>query len=417
VDVKKVKTKQSKLKSMPVISAFVIFSLAVMTWYVSTNADVTAVKRNDMLLGTVKQGDLQVEIEGYGALRSDKQVLITSLTNATVQEIVLKPGALVTAGSIIVQLANTELQQEVDSAVRELAQRKANIRQLKLNQQRELLNESSNFAEMEARYETAKARLEAQSGLVKSGIVSVLDYNDSLVQEAQLNKRLKIHQQRTAALKLVNQEAINIQNEQILQQQGQLDIALNRLERLTVKAGFDGVLQRLSIELGQSLAAGQEIALIGSVQDLIALVRVPQSKAQQIFIGQQAIVDTRRDKIAGIVSRIDPVVVDNTVEVEIALPNQLPASARPQLSVDAVIITDVLNNITYIERPVNGTANSNASLFKLDESNNSAIRTEVKFGKEAGRYIEIIEGGKVDDAFIVSDLSQVKNSKLTIENF
>ena len=417
MDVKKIKPKQNKFKSKPVIVGLAVCLLAALTWYVSANAGGTSVKRNNMLFGTVKQGDLQVEIEGYGALRSDKQVLITSLTRATVQEIVLKPGALVTADSIIVQLANPELQQQVNSAIRELSQQKANLRQLKLNQRREILNESGNFAELEARYETAKVRLEAQSGLVKSGIVSVLDYKDSLVQEAQLKKRLKIHQQRTAALKLVNQEAINIQLEQIKQEQGQLDIAQNRLDRLSVKAGFDGVLQRLSVELGQSLAAGQEIALIGSVQDLIALVRVPQSKAQQIFIGQKAIVDTRRDKIVGTVSRIDPVVVENTVEFEIALPDQLPASARPQLSVDAVIITDILTNITYMERPVNGKANTNASLFRLDDSNNTAMRTEVKFGKEAGRYIEILDGGQVNDTFIVSDLSLLKNSELNIENF
>jgi len=417
MDVKKIKPKQSKLKSKPVIGAMAACLLAALTWYVSANAGSTSVKRNDMLFGTVKQGDLQVEIEGYGALRSDKQVLITSLTRATVQEIILKPGALVTAESIIVQLANPELQQLVNSAIRELSQQKANLRQLKLNQQREVLNESGNFAELQARYETAKVRLEAQSSLVKSGIVSALDYKESLVEETQLKKRLEIHQQRTAALKLVNQEAINIQLEQIQQQQGQLDIAQNRLDRLSVKAGFDGVLQRLSVDLGQSLAAGQEIALIGSVQDLIALVRVPQSKAQQIFVGQKTIIDTRRDKISGIVARIDPVVVENTVEVEIALPEQLPASARPQLSVDAVIITDTLANITYMERPVNGKANSTSHLFRLDDAHNSAKKTEVKFGKEAGRYIEIIDGGKVNDTFIVSDLSLLKNSKLTIENF
>lgn len=417
MDVKKVKPKQSKFKSMPVFGGVAVLMLAALTWYVASQAGGTQVKRNDMLFGTIKQGDLKVEIEGYGALRSDKQQLITSLTSATVQEIVLKPGALVTADSVIVRLANPELQQQVDSARQELSQRKANLRQLKLNQQREILNESSNFAELEARYETAKVRLEAQSGLIKSGIVSALDYKDSQVQEAQLKKRLKIHKERTAALSLVNQEAINIQLEQIKQQQGQLDIAQNRLDRLTVKAGFDGVLQRLSVELGQSLAGGQEIALIGSVQDLIALVRVPQNKAQQILIGQEAIVDTRRDKIIGTVARIDPIVVDNTVEVEISLPDKLPASARPQLNVDAVIVTDTLNNITYMERPVNGKANSTNQLFRVDESNSSAIKTEVKFGKEAGRYIEILAGGKLNDKFIVSDLSSLTSTELSIENF
>lgn len=416
MDVKKIKPKQIKLKTLPVITGLTVCLLLALTWYVSTQAGASSVKRSDMLFGSVKQGDLQVEVEGYGVLRSDKQLLITSLTRATVQEIILKPGALVTRDSVIVQLANPQLQQQVDSAVRELSQGKANLRQLKLNQKREILNESGNFAEMQARYATAKVKLEAQSGLVKSGIVSALDYKDSLVQEAQLKKRLNIHQQRTAALKLVNQEAINIQLDQIMQQQGQLDIAKNRLERLSVKAGFDGVLQRLSVALGQSLAAGQEIALIGSVQDLIALVRVPQNKAQQIFIGQKAIVDTRRDKIVGTVSRIDPVVVDNTVEVELALPAVLPASARVQLSVDAVIITDILTNITYMERPVNGKANAKANLFRLDDSHNTAMRTQLTLGKEAGRYIEILAGGKVNDTFIVSDLSLLKNSELSIEN-
>jgi multidrug efflux pump subunit AcrA (membrane-fusion protein) len=417
MDVKKIKTKQSKLKTMPFIGGLSFFLLVALTWYISMNAGGISVKRNNILLGTIKQGDLQVEIEGYGALRSEKQVLITSLTSATVQEIVLKPGALVAADSIIVKLTNPELQQQFDSVVLELSQRKANLRQLKLNQMREILNENGIFAEMESRYETAKVKLEAQSGLVKSGIVSTLDYKESLVQEAQLNKRLEIHKQRTAALKLVNKEAINIQLEQIKQQQGQVNIAQNRLNSLIVKAGFNGVLQRLSVELGQSLAAGQEIALIGSVQELIALVRVPQSMAQQVFIGQKAVVDTRRDKIFGTVARIDPVVVENTVEVEIVLQTQLPASARPQLSVDAIIITDTLTNITYMERPVNASANSSMSLFRLNDLNNSAIRTPVKFGKEAGRYIEIIEGGKVNDMFIVSDLSVVKKSELTIDNF
>jgi multidrug efflux pump subunit AcrA (membrane-fusion protein) len=184
-----------------------------------------------------------------------------------------------------------------------------------------------------------------------------------------------------------------------------------------VKAGFKGVLQRLSVELGQSLVAGQEIALIGSVQNLIALVRVPQSMAQQVLIGHQAIVDTRRDKIIGSVSRIDPVVVENTVEIEIALPDELPMSARPMQNIDAVIIIEILEDITYIERPVNGQVNSNIKLFQLDDTNEYAVRTDVQLGKSAGRYIEILSGAKVDDKFVVSDMSFIEPEEIKIENF
>lgn len=417
MDVKKTKVAKRKMSPKPVIAIIVVALLAVMTWYVSSQAGIASVKRDDLLLSTVKKGDLQVEINGFGVLRSDKQLLISALTNATVQEIVLKPGAIVTKDSVIVVLANPELQQQVDNASQELAQRKANLRQLKLNQQRELLNESARFAEMEASYATAKVRFEAQTDLVKEGIVSALDYKESQVNVTQLEKRIVIHKQRTEALKLVNQEAISIQLEQIKQQQGQLEIAQNRLERLTVKADFDGVLQRLSVELGQSLSAGQEIALIGSVDELVALIKVPQNAAQQIEIGQQTIVDTRRDKIQGKVTRIDPVVVDNSVEVEVSLPTELPSSARPQLNVDAVIVTDVLTNIAYIDRPANIRSYTSSHLFLVNDSVNKAVRTKVEFGQEAGRYIQVLEGASVDQRLIVSDLTQIKSSQLSIEAF
>lgn len=414
MDVKKDKQIQSKEKMLPFAGGVLCILLGLFIWHEFNNG--VSVDRSDILLSKVKQGDLRVEIEGYGNLRSDKKLLLTSLTSATVQEIVLKPGAVVAKGSVIVRLTNPEVQQRVDRAALELSKSKAHLRELKLNHKIATLDENAALTEMEALYETAKAKLEAQSSLIKYDMVSELDYNESLVRVAQLKKRLKFQKERVATLKLVNDDSVSLQQEQIKQQQFELDIARNQFDKLTVKAEFDGVLQSLSVDLGQRLEAGEEIALIGSVQELIALVRVPQGKAQQISIGQEAIVDTRRDKIIGSVSRIDPVVVENTVEVEIALPKSLPASARPQLSIAAVIITETLTNITFIERPVNGKANSTISLFLVDESSDTAEKTLVKFGQEAGRYIEIVEGGKVDDTFIISDLSALKKTKLIISN-
>ena len=166
----------------------------------------------------------------------------------------------------------------------------------------------------------------------------------------------------------------------------------------------------MSVELGQSLAAGQEIALIGSVTDLIALIRVPQSQAQQIIVGQTAIIDTRRDKITGRVARIDPIVENNTVNIEISLPKNLPASARPQLNVDGIIIADTLKNITYIKRPANVKANNKGQLYQYDHQQQKARLTPITFGAQAGRFIEIISGAKPGEQFIVSDLSNLKNS-------
>jgi multidrug efflux pump subunit AcrA (membrane-fusion protein) len=410
-----VKTKKSSsfkpTKSNMLIGLIVV--IAVLLYFAIGKNGVVSVDRENLLIESVQQGDLEVINEGYGTLTSDKQQLITSFSPATVKEIVLKPGAQVSANSVIVRLENPELVLQLENAEQELIQVQANLRQLKLNNQREILNESANLAEITARFDTAALKRKAEEKLVKQGIVSQLTFQQSELDEKQLKQRIAILKERIEQLELVHYESVNIQAERIKQQQGRLSIAQSRLDKLTVRAGFDGVLQRLSVELGQSLAAGQEVALIGSVTDLIALIRVPQSQAQLITVGKVAIIDTRRDKIEGVVSRIDPIVDNNTVEIEIALPATLPASARPQLSVDGVIIADTLQNVSYIKRPAGAKSNTSAALFRLNNQEN-ATSQDLRFGVPAGQFIQILSGATVGEQFIISDLSNLQSSSQTI---
>lgn len=394
--------------------ALAIAVLLMLVWAINKNGEVS-LEREDLLIESVQHGDLEVIIEGYGTLTSDKQQLITSFSPATVKEIVLKPGAHVSANSVIVRLENPELVQQLENAEQELIQSQANLRQLVLNNQRESLNESANLAEITARFDTAKLRRTAEEKLVKKGIVSQLTFQQSSLDEQQLKQRISILKERINQLKLVHEESVNIQNERVKQQQGRLNIAQSRLDKLTVRAGFDGVLQRLSVELGQSLSAGQEVALIGSVTDLIALIRVPQSQAQLVTIGKRAVIDTRRDKIEGVVSRIDPIVDNNTVEIEIALPASLPASARPQLNVDGKIIADTLQNIQYIKRPAGAQSNTSTSLYKLSNQS-KATPQALRFGVQAGQFIQVLSGASVGEQFIISDLSnlQADSPQITI---
>jgi len=403
---KKNKFFDSKIK----VIAVIVLLLVLLAVYSKNTLGVVSVFRSELLIESVQQGDLEVVVDGYGSLISNKQQLLTALTRATVKEIVLKPGATVTASSVIVRLENPELQQLVNNAQQALAQSMANLRQLKLNNQREKLNEAAVLSEIRANFESASLKREAEEKLVVKGIVSSLTFRQTQLNERQLAERIDILTQRIEQLDLVQLEAVNIQKERIKQQQGQLNIAQSRLNALTIKAGFDGVLQRLNVELGQSLSAGQEVALIGSVTDLIALIRVPQSQAQQIQLGQKTIVDTRRDKIIGEVVRIDPIVENNTVNIEIALPKNLPASARPQLNVDGVIITDKLTDILYIARPANVKTNSQHELYKFNENEQNALRQPIQFGQQAGRYIEVRTGAKLNDEFIISDLSNLRST-------
>ena len=399
-------------KHLIIIAIMLLFTVLAINFNNSFNNRTLA--RKDILIATVQQGDIDISIDGYGTLKSANMQLLTALTKATVKQIRLKPGALVTKNSIIVQLENPELEQLVTNAQQALAQQQANLRQLKLNQQREILNENAVLAELNALFKTAKLKRSAQQKLIVNGIVSQLSYQETVLNEQQLKQRISIAKQRITQLGLVHKEAINIQQQRIKQQQGQLNIAQKRLNRLTVTAGFNGVLQRLSVELGQSLNAGQEIALIGSVTDLIALIKIPQSQAQQVKIGQKVNIDTRQNIIVGKVVRIDPIVKDNSVEVEIALPKHLPSSARPEQNIDAMIIAKTLKNIHYMQHPANVKANSKVALFKLNSANTQAYKTVLDLGEKSARFIEIKSGTQVGDNFIISDLTNYKVSQLTI---
>jgi biotin carboxyl carrier protein len=412
-----VKTKQKKsglLNSKAKIASMISLLFVILVFWAMRIGNSVSVDRASLLIEVVQKGDLEVIIDGYGTLTSDKQQLITSFSPATVKEIVLKPGASVTANSVIVRLENPELQQQVENAEQELTQIKANLRQLKLNNQRETLNEYAQLAQIKASHETALLRRTAEEQLAAKGIVSDLTFQQTLLDERQLKQRIEILEQRNDQLSLVHAESVNIQLERIKQQEGRLAIAQSRLDKLTVRAGFDGVLQRLSVELGQSLAAGSEVALIGSVTDLIALIRVPQSQAQQVVVGQKVIIDTRSDKIEGRVFRIDPIVDNNTVEVEVALPENLPASARPQLSVDGKIIADTLLNVNYIRRPAGVKSNSQLKMYKLNLAGDSAVLTEVAFGSQAGQFMEVISGANTAEQFIISDLSNLQSTNSTL---
>ena len=408
---KKTNTLRRTIAKHKWLSIFIIIVLCASAIAIKQAGSSIAVERSQLIMASVQQGDLDVVIDGYGVLTSNKQQLITTFSAATVKEIVLKPGAPVTANSVIVKLENPELEQQVQDAEQELTQLQANLRQLKLNNQREKLNEAAALAEIKAQFETASLRRAAEEQLAEKGIVSDLDFQQTILNEKQLKERMRILSERNMQLSLVHEEAVNIQQERIKQQQGRLNIAKSRLEKLTVRAGFDGVLQRLSVELGQSLSAGSEVALIGSITDLIALIRVPQSQIQQVAIGQAATIDTRRDKITGVVKRIDPIVSDNTVEIEIALPSNLPSSARPQASVDGKVIADSLKNVLYIKRPAGTQSNDTMPLYRVLSGTQSAELTPVQFGVRAGQFMQLRSGADVGTQFIISDLSNLHTHK------
>ena len=406
-----IKQKQAKpLQKLGLVIAIpLVLIFAWLSLKLFSTSDEFKLPRQTIIVGQVKQGDLDVSVDGYGVLRSNKQKLITTQDPATVYEILVRPGGKVQPDTIILKMQDPDLLQQLESAEMELNRQQANFRRQKLANQRELLMEVATLAELTSEHQSLVMRREAQQTLRDQGVVPAIDVKTAELEEQQLSERVQLQQQRIEQLKLLHSEDLTISQELINQAQSLFARLKEREAKLTVRAGSEGVLQRLAVELGQSVVAGQELAQVGSTNDLQALVRVSQSKAEQIQVGQFAMVNTRREQVPAKVTRISPQVQEGTIEVELTFVNGVPDSARPELNVDAQISTHQLKNALYVERPSNTQSHSQQTLFVLD--NDIATPQIVSFGIDAGKFLQIESGVTPNQQIILSDTSTYKNAK------
>ncbi|WP_206482876.1 HlyD family efflux transporter periplasmic adaptor subunit [Thalassotalea sp. G2M2-11] len=412
MDIKK--SKQAFAIKKVIYLPLLLLVFAFIYLWISNNFSEIELNKKDLLIASVQKSNLPITVSGYGKLTSEKLQLITTKTEATVHEILLKPGATVEPHSIILRLVNPKLALALTNEQQQLAQLKANLRQIKVNNQREILTEKAKLTELNFQYESAKLTRVAEQKLATNGIISDITLKQSMLNEQQLKERISIINQQLSQLTKVHIEAINIVNERIKQQQGKLAILEQQLNNLEVKAGMFGVLQKLSVTLGESLQPGQALALIGSKEDLIAEIKIAQHDARLAQIGQTVFIDTHQDKMQGNIVRIEPTVTDNTVNIEVELPAELPKNVRPEQSVNAEILINTLTNATYITRPANAKAGTNITLYKLNETVDLAHRTNVKLGKSTGRYIEILSPVAKGEKFVITDLTHYQADEISL---
>lgn len=401
----------NQTKRRPIIFALaLVLIVCISLWGFNQPAGSQKVARDQIWTSQIQQGELALQVEGYGKLKSKEQRLLSAPANAIVEEIVLKPGALVTKDSVIVRLSNPEIKQQVKDASRELANLKNSYLQLELNQKREILAQQASQEELLSKLEIAQLKVEAEQKLVAKGIVSELTFKRSQLDHRQLSRRIDIEGSRLNQLRQVHIKELDIQQDKIAQQQEQLAVISERFEKLTVKAGLNGVLQNLPIELGQSVALGQQVALVGSVNELYAMINISQAQMAQIKINQPTIIDTREGKIEGFVSRISPVIEQGSVAVEIALTSELPNNARPELNVDGVISIGSISNALYLKKPVNAARGLQTKLFRIAPNSSQAELVNITYGQESGEFIEVLDGAQLADTFILSDMSRWQDS-------
>ena len=363
-----------------------------------------SVDRSVVWIDTVKRGDMVRQVRGSGTLVPEDIRWIPATTQGRVERILLRPGAQVRPDTVILELSNPQLQQDVKEAQLAYQSAQANYQNRKAELESQLLSQQSDVANIEAQYKEAALMLEANEQLFKDGLVSELTLKASRSRAGELTNRLKIARQRLEISSAGIKSQLAPQEAEIDQRRAAYELRVRQLDDLRVKAGMNGVLQLVPVEHGAQVSAGAQLARVADPTNLKAELRIAETQTKDIAIGQPAEVDTRNGIVKGRVSRIDPASANGTVGVDVILEGPLPPGSRPDLSVDGTVRLEELKNVIHVGRPAFGQENSTVGLFKLTQDG-EAIRVNVQLGRSSVNTIEIRDGLQPGDQVILSDMS------------
>jgi HlyD family secretion protein len=369
-----------------------------------------AVDKATIWTGDVKRGPMIRDVHGIGTLVPIDIRWIPARTDSRVDRIVLRPGAIVKPESIILELSDPILQRETLDAEYQLKAAQADLQNLKVQINSELLNQKSFTANVRSDYEQAKLQNEVDEKLRAEGIGAEVIAKLSKVKAEQLAIRLRLEEDRTKNAEDSAAARLQAQQSHVDQQHALYDLKRSELDSLHVRAGIDGVLQLLPVDVGQHVTPSTNLARVANPKHLKAEIKIPETQAKDITIGQPATVDTRNGIVKGQVSRIDPSVQNGTVTVDVLFTEPLPNGARPDLSVDGTIELENLKDVLYVGRPVHGQSDSTIGLFKLVDDGSEAVRVNVRLGKTSVNTVEILQGLKLGDKVILSDMSSMDTS-------
>jgi len=359
----------------------------------------------------VKRGPMLREVHGLGTLVPEDIRWIPAQTNARVEKIVLRPGVdqVVKPDSVILELSDPQVQRDMLDAQYQLKGAEADYANLKVQVNSQLMNQKSAEATVRSDYEQTRLQHDVDVKLLKEGIQSSHIEELSRVKEEQLKIRLELEEERTRVATDSAQAQLAAQEAKVEQQHALYNLKRSQYEALHVRAGMNGVLQLVPVEEGQQVTAGAQLARVADPKKLKAEIKIPETQAKDVVVGQKATIDTRNGVVNGRVFRVDPSVQNGTVTVDVHITDPLPLGARPDLSVDGTIELENLKDVLYVGRPVNGQSDSKIGIFKLVDDGAEAVRVNVVLGRSSVNTIEIREGLKVGDKVILSDMSQWDN--------
>jgi HlyD family secretion protein len=365
------------------------------------------VEKSTVWMDTVKRGPMLRQVRGPGSLvvESSGIRVLSAQTDGRVERLLLEPGALVQPDTVILEMSNPELQRDALDAEQALKAGQAELTNTRVKVQRETLDQKASAASVESDFHQAELQAQTNEGLYKEGIVASLTLKLSQVRAEELKTRNALEHERMAIAEDSAKAQIEAAEAHFQQLKVQADLTRSQMDGLKVRAGIPGVLQEIPIQVGQRVTPGTMLAKVVQPNKLKAQLKIAETQAKDIAIGQPAAIDTRNGIVPGKVSRVDPSSQNGTVTVDVALEGELPLGARPDLSVDGTIELDRLKDVLYVGRPAFGQEKSLVGLFRLNEDGDEAVRVKVKLGKSSVNTVEILEGLKPGDRVILSDMS------------
>ena len=354
---------------------------------------------------TVKRGSIIRQHRGLGTLVPEDTRWLPSRTDGRVDRILLRPGAQVEPDSVILELTNPQVEQDALNA--RLAQQSAEaaLENLRVQLENELLTQESQTTALQAEYEQAKMQAEADEALAKEQLISEITRRRSHLTAETLKKRSTFEAQRLASAKQSLEARLRVQQSAVDQARAVSNLQNSRLESLKVRPGFSGVLQQVPVEVGQQVNPGQNLARVADPRRLKAELKIAETQAKDIEVGQSAEIDTRSGIIQGKVSRKDPAAANGTVTIDVSLTGELPRGAVPDMSVDGTVQLERLDDILYVGRPSLGQDDSTVGLFKLTTASGDASRVQVSLGKSSVNAIQVKSGLNEGDTVVLSDMS------------
>jgi HlyD family secretion protein len=361
------------------------------------------VERETVWVDTVQRGPMLRQVRGPGTLVPEDVRWISTSVEGRVESIPALPGVTVAATTVLLEMTNQDLQQNAAEAEAQLKASQADYEDLKAQLDSQLLNQEAAADEVESRFQQAKLQAEADEKLNKDGLIPEITMKLSRLRAEQLGRQTKVEQERIKKARSSNQAQLAAQRARVDQMHALHNMRRRQVDSLRVRAGIDGVLQELPVQVGQRVTPGTNLARVARPEKLKAELRIAETQAKDVLVGQRASIDTRNGLVEGRVIRVAPSVQDGTVIVDVALTGPLPKGARPDLSIDGTIEIEKLDDVLYVGRPAYGQSNSKVELFKLVKDDKEAVRVPVELGRSSVNTIEIVSGLNVGDKVILSD--------------